>query len=90
MARNAAQSTATADELCRAAVFFGYLDASRSTAMIKAWTGLMSLIAPDLIIANHAPTALIAARVLGIPRARLARDLNCRRVRRRFPTCDLG
>jgi hypothetical protein len=70
--------------------FFGYLDASRSTAMIKAWTGLMSLIAPDLIIANHAPTALIAARVLGIPRARLARDLNCRRVRRRFPTCDLG
>jgi UDP:flavonoid glycosyltransferase YjiC (YdhE family) len=49
--------------------FFGYLDASRLTAMIKAWTNLMSLIEPDLLIADHAPTALIAARVLGIPRA---------------------
>jgi UDP:flavonoid glycosyltransferase YjiC (YdhE family) len=49
--------------------FFGYLDASRLTAMIKAWTGLMSLIEPDMMIADHAPTALIAARVLGIPRA---------------------
>jgi UDP:flavonoid glycosyltransferase YjiC (YdhE family) len=49
--------------------FFGYLDASRLTAMIKAWTGLMSLIDPDMMIADHAPTALIAARVLGIPRA---------------------
>jgi UDP:flavonoid glycosyltransferase YjiC (YdhE family) len=48
--------------------FYGYLDASRLTAMIKAWIGLMSLIKPDIIIADHAPTALIAARVLGIPR----------------------
>jgi UDP:flavonoid glycosyltransferase YjiC (YdhE family) len=49
--------------------FFGYLDASRLTAMIKAWASLISLIEPDIIIADHAPTALIAARVLGIPRA---------------------
>jgi UDP:flavonoid glycosyltransferase YjiC (YdhE family) len=49
--------------------FFGYLDASRLTAMIKAWTSLISLIQPDLIIADHAPTTLIAAKVLGIPRA---------------------
>lgn len=49
--------------------FFGYLDASRLTAMIKAWTNLMTLIKPDLLIADHAPTALVAARVLGIPRA---------------------
>jgi UDP:flavonoid glycosyltransferase YjiC (YdhE family) len=49
--------------------FFGYLDASRLTAMIKAWTSLISLIGPDLVVADHAPTALIAARVLGIPRA---------------------
>jgi UDP:flavonoid glycosyltransferase YjiC (YdhE family) len=49
--------------------FFGYLDASRLTAMIKAWTGLLSLTEPDMVIADHAPTALIAARVLGIPRA---------------------
>jgi UDP:flavonoid glycosyltransferase YjiC (YdhE family) len=48
--------------------FFGYLEASGLTAMIKAWTGLISLIEPDIIIADHAPTALIAARALGIPR----------------------
>jgi UDP:flavonoid glycosyltransferase YjiC (YdhE family) len=48
--------------------FYGYLDASRLTAMIKAWIGLISLVGPDLMIADHAPTALIAARVLGIPR----------------------
>jgi UDP:flavonoid glycosyltransferase YjiC (YdhE family) len=48
--------------------FFGYLDASRLTAMIRAWASLISLIGPDVIIADHAPTALIAARMLGIPR----------------------
>jgi UDP:flavonoid glycosyltransferase YjiC (YdhE family) len=48
--------------------FFGYLDASRLTAMIRAWTALISLIEPDIIIADHAPTALIAARLLGIRR----------------------
>ena len=49
--------------------FFGYLDAPRLTAMIKAWTALIALTEPDMMIADHAPTALIAARVLGIPRA---------------------
>ena len=49
--------------------FYGYLDASRLVAMIKAWVALISLVGPDIIIADHAPTALIAARVLGIPRA---------------------
>lgn len=49
--------------------FYGYLDASRLTAMIKAWIALMSLVRPDMLIADHAPTALIAARVLEIPRA---------------------
>jgi UDP:flavonoid glycosyltransferase YjiC (YdhE family) len=48
--------------------FFGYIDASRLIAMIKAWIGLISLIEPDIIIADHAPTALVAARVLGMPR----------------------
>jgi UDP:flavonoid glycosyltransferase YjiC (YdhE family) len=48
--------------------FYGYLDAQRLIAMIKAWIGLISLVGPDIMIADHAPTALIAARVLGIPR----------------------
>ena len=48
--------------------FYGYLDAPRLVAMIKAWIGLISLVGPDIVIADHAPTALIAARVLGITR----------------------
>ena len=47
--------------------FFGYGGASGLTAMIKTWTGPISL-TPEIIIADHAPTALIA-RLLGIPRA---------------------
>jgi UDP:flavonoid glycosyltransferase YjiC (YdhE family) len=48
--------------------FYGYLDAPRLVAMIKAWIALISLVGPDIVIADHAPTALIAARVLGITR----------------------
>jgi UDP:flavonoid glycosyltransferase YjiC (YdhE family) len=51
--------------------FYGYLDASRLAPMIKAWVNLISLIKPDMIIADHAPTALIAAKVLGIARTTL-------------------
>lgn len=51
--------------------FFGYLDPSGLTAMIKAWMNLISLVKPDLMIADHAPTALIAAKMLGISCATL-------------------
>ena len=51
--------------------FFGYLSAARLTAMIRAWTALISLVEPDIIIADHAPTALIAANVQGISSATL-------------------
>ena len=47
---------------------FGYLDAAGLTAMLRAWRGLLALAAPDLVIADHAPTALLAARSLGICR----------------------
>jgi UDP:flavonoid glycosyltransferase YjiC (YdhE family) len=51
--------------------FFGYLDPPGLTAMIKAWVNLISVIKPDMIIADHAPTALIAAKMLGISCATL-------------------
>src|SRR5262249_4591453 len=47
---------------------FGYLDVSGLTAMLRAWRDLLALVTPDLIIADHAPTALLAARSLGIRR----------------------
>jgi UDP:flavonoid glycosyltransferase YjiC (YdhE family) len=65
--------------------FFGYLDASRLTAMIRAWTALISLVEPDLIIADHAPTALIAARALGIPRTTMGAGFFLPPIKSPFP-----
>lgn len=45
---------------------FGYLDPVGLSGMLRAWRELYGLIAPDLIIADHAPTALLAARSANI------------------------
>ena len=47
----------------------GYLDSSGLTALIKAWIALFDLARPDVVVADHAPTAILAARVAGIPTA---------------------
>lgn len=46
----------------------GYLDVNGLLGIIKAWRTLYSLVKPALIIADHSPTALLAARSMGIPR----------------------
>jgi UDP:flavonoid glycosyltransferase YjiC (YdhE family) len=48
---------------------FGYLDGAGLVGMLRGWRSLLRLVAPDLMIADHAPTALLAARTLGIPSA---------------------
>lgn len=45
----------------------GYLDEGRLISYVSAWRDLFALLAADLIIADHAPTALLAARTLGVP-----------------------
>lgn len=45
----------------------GYLDVDALTALIEAWRGLLRLAGPDLVLAEHSPTALIAARLEGLP-----------------------
>lgn len=45
----------------------GYLDVDALTALIEAWRGLLRLVGPDLVLAEHSPTALIAARLEGLP-----------------------
>ena len=40
----------------------GYLIKGALLSMTKAWRGLFDIINPDLLIVDHAPTALIAAR----------------------------
>lgn len=45
----------------------GYLDATRLLSLVRAWQALLDAIAPDLLLADHAPTALLAARDHGLP-----------------------
>ncbi|NQV59871.1 MAG: hypothetical protein HQ502_09400 [Alphaproteobacteria bacterium] len=47
----------------------GYLDVDALTGLIGAWRGLLRLVGPDLVLADHSPTALIAARLENLPAA---------------------
>jgi hypothetical protein len=40
----------------------GFLDASALTGVVRAWRALFQLVQPDMILIDHAPTALLAAR----------------------------
>jgi UDP:flavonoid glycosyltransferase YjiC (YdhE family) len=46
----------------------GYLDHQGLLGIVKAWRSLYGMIDPALLIADHAPTALLAARGLPFPR----------------------
>lgn len=48
---------------------YGYLDPPMLRAMIGAWRALLDATRTELLIADHAPTALLAARLTGIPTA---------------------
>jgi hypothetical protein len=47
---------------------FGFLNPRALTGICRAWRNLVEQLAPALIITDHAPTALLATRGLGIPR----------------------
>lgn len=47
---------------------FGYLDPDGLLGVVRAWRGLFDLLQPDLLIADHAPTALLAARGMNMPK----------------------
>lgn len=44
---------------------YGYLDAPMLAALHRGWRGLIELTAAEVLVADHAPTALLAAR--GLP-----------------------
>lgn len=50
---------------------FGFLHPEGLLSMCKAWRSLWAMLKPDLMLFDHAPTALLAARGLGIPRMAL-------------------
>ncbi len=44
----------------------GFADAQDVAARLRAWKGVFSLARPDVLVADHAPTALLAARLSDI------------------------
>jgi len=45
----------------------GYLQAEHLDALVQGWLSTMALLQPDVLVADYAPTATLAARILGIP-----------------------
>ncbi|MBL8514294.1 MAG: hypothetical protein JNJ55_09920 [Betaproteobacteria bacterium] len=45
----------------------GYGDAAVLEMMLNAWLRIIDAVRPDMLIADYAPTALLAARVAGVP-----------------------
>ncbi|MCC5884907.1 MAG: hypothetical protein JJT88_00565 [Gammaproteobacteria bacterium] len=46
---------------------FGYLEPSGLLAMARAWRHIWAFVRPDLLVYDQAPTAVLAARGLGLP-----------------------
>lgn len=49
----------------------GYLETSAVHALVRGWLNLYELYRPELVLLDHSPTALLAARVAGLRRALL-------------------
>lgn len=47
---------------------FGFLQPAGLLSVLRAWRALLALLQPGLLIFDHAPTALLASRGLGLPR----------------------
>jgi UDP-N-acetylglucosamine:LPS N-acetylglucosamine transferase len=47
---------------------FGFADPGALASALRAWREIYRKVAPQLIVFDHAPTALLAARDIGIPR----------------------
>lgn len=56
---------------------FGYLETDRLTALVRAWRELYRLADPDVLLLNHAPTALLGARGLALRSIRFGTGFEC-------------
>lgn len=54
----------------------GYLEPAMLHGMIAAWTSLIRTVGADVVIADHAPTALLAARGIGVARVVIGSPFN--------------
>jgi len=48
---------------------FGYLDPEKLSPVVSGWRRLFELIKPDLLVFDHSPTALLAAKGLNVKKA---------------------
>jgi UDP:flavonoid glycosyltransferase YjiC (YdhE family) len=55
---------------------YGYLEPAMLRGMMSAWSSLIRMVGADVLIADHAPTALLAARGLNVPRALIGSTFN--------------
>ncbi|MEO8567055.1 MAG: udp-glucuronosyltransferase, partial [Betaproteobacteria bacterium] len=46
----------------------GFLHPSSLAGLCRGWHALIDAVAPDLLVFDYAPTALLATRSLGLPR----------------------
>jgi UDP:flavonoid glycosyltransferase YjiC (YdhE family) len=56
---------------------FGFLHPEELKSMIGAWRQMFALVKPELMIFDHAPTAQLASRGLGIPRIATGNSFAC-------------
>ena len=68
----------------------GFGDPSELRVLTEAWGNLLDFVAPDLIVFDHAPTTLLAARGRRVKRVVLGNGFAAHRIARRCRTCDRG
>jgi len=56
--------------------YCGYGSTTGLTTLVQAWSSLLNSISPDIVICDYAPTALLAAKRLGIPRVVLSNSFS--------------
>ncbi|HLF98641.1 MAG TPA: nucleotide disphospho-sugar-binding domain-containing protein [Methylococcaceae bacterium] len=64
---------------------YGYHNADCLTGLLKSWLRLFAYSKPDLILADHSPTALLAARIAGLPAAEFGTGFTSPPLQSPFP-----
>jgi UDP:flavonoid glycosyltransferase YjiC (YdhE family) len=65
---------------------FGYDDVDTLCGLLTGWRSILQAVRPDLLIADHSPSAMLAARSLGIPVMLFGAGFNCPPRRDPFPS----
>jgi UDP:flavonoid glycosyltransferase YjiC (YdhE family) len=66
--RRSGVPTLTYPQICKDG---GFEDAAELAALTRSWCALIDLVQPDIVVAEHAPVALLAAAIAKVPCAQL-------------------